>query len=236
MAQVVTGSLGLKQYTKDVPPGWRPYSYPLKEYKEYLSVWSKLTKLDGGQVGAAIVSRLEGAALKLALTFVVERPNPAGGTLIYKGADAVSLEAAEAEYDPQTGAVLVPALPSGAKLLIDRLTEVYFLDEQDMAWTCLDKFFSFSQGSRDFAAYLLEWDRLLDDARTYGGLQLNEVGQNWLFFSRSNLADKQLADLRLKVNGDLTRFREMVSLQLKISKSEDATADQARGYRQLLVR
>ena len=67
MATVVTGGFGLKQYTKDVPPGWRPYSYPLREYKDYLSVWSKLTKLDPEQIGAAIVSRLEGAALKYAL-------------------------------------------------------------------------------------------------------------------------------------------------------------------------
>ena len=38
-------------------------------------------------------------------------------------------------------------------------------------------------------------------------------------------SDKQLADLRLKVNGDLGRFREMVFLQLKISKNEDASND-----------
>ena len=60
-------SLGIKQWTKDIPPGWRPFAYPLREYQEYLAVWSKLTKLEQAQLGPAIVSRLEGGALTAAL-------------------------------------------------------------------------------------------------------------------------------------------------------------------------
>eukprot|EP00974_Lingulodinium_polyedra_P086169 8345336-Lingulodinium_polyedra.AAC.1 len=40
-----------------------------------------------------------------------------------------------------------------------------------------------------------------------------------------------LSDLRLKVNGGLTRFNDMVRLMLKISKNEAASRDQQRGYR-----
>ena len=35
--------LGLKQYTKEVPPGFRPGSYPVTEYEELVKVWSCLT-------------------------------------------------------------------------------------------------------------------------------------------------------------------------------------------------
>ena len=39
MATIAGGTgLGLKQYTKDVPPGWRPRSYPIREYRDYLTI------------------------------------------------------------------------------------------------------------------------------------------------------------------------------------------------------
>ena len=71
-----TSQLGLRQYTKDVPPGWRPRAYPIKEYKEYLAIWGRLTKLDQEQIGPAIMSRLEGGALRTAIGLTIQRPNP----------------------------------------------------------------------------------------------------------------------------------------------------------------
>eukprot|EP00959_Pyramimonas_sp_CCMP1952_P290702 6080804-Pyramimonas_sp.AAC.1 len=60
MQQTTASShLGLRQYTKDVPPGWRPRAYPIKEYKECLAIWGRLTKLDQEHIGPAIMSRLE---------------------------------------------------------------------------------------------------------------------------------------------------------------------------------
>ena len=44
--------------------------------------------------------------------------------------------------------------------------------------------------------------------------------------------DRGLAEIRLKVDSNLSRWREMVHLQLKISKNEEAAHDQASGYRQ----
>ena len=70
-----TTPANLKQYTKDIPPGWRPRAYPLKEYRENLLIWSRLTKLDTDQAGAAIMSRLEGQALKRAKNLKIIRLN-----------------------------------------------------------------------------------------------------------------------------------------------------------------
>ena len=58
-------ALGLRQYTKDVPPGWNPGSYPITEYFELLKVWFRLTRLEEEQIAAAIMSRLQGRALRL---------------------------------------------------------------------------------------------------------------------------------------------------------------------------
>ncbi len=43
--------------------------------------------------------------------------------------------------------------------------------------------------------------------------------------------DKDLGELRFKVNGDLSRFEEMVSIMLRMSKAELAISDQRSGFR-----
>ena len=83
----------------------------------------------------------------------------------------------------------------------------------------------------DFRTYVSEWDRLYSDAEQHGLLSIGDTGKCWLFWSRASLPERQLADLRLKVNGDLSRYRDMIRLQLKISKNELASSEQASGYR-----
>ena len=177
-------TLGLRQYTKDVPPGWRPRSYPINEYKDLLGIWGRLTKLDPEQVGPAIMSRLEHGALKVALKFRVSRRNPTtGADDTFTGPDAVALLDQPPIMDPVSGAPITPHYRSGASLLLDRLMELYHLDDQDQAWTAIDKFMSFQQGhDMDFSTYLVEWDRLFDDAESLGGLSVNDVAKCWLFF------------------------------------------------------
>ena len=225
--------LSLRQYSKDVPPGWRPRAYPIREYKEALGVWSKLTRLDEDQIGPAIMSRLEGGALRVAHALTIQRIDP--GTLgprNFQGIDAVSLPASDAVINPTTGDEIIPAYLAGARVLVNRLLELFFLDDQDLAWTSLDKFFTFQRPSdMDFSTYVIEWDRLLAEAEQHGGLHLGDTGKCWIFWSRSNLPERVLSDLRLKVNGDLSRYRDMIRLQLKISKNEQASMDQHGGYK-----
>ena len=225
--------LALRQFTKDVPPGWRPRAYPIREYKEFLEVWSRLTRLDADQLGAAMVSRLEGGALRIAHGLTTSRYDPLDGvTKDYKGLAAISLPAQLAVYDQHTGAVIAPDYGSGIKSLLDKLLELYYLDDQDLAWTSLCKFFQFERRyDMDFGTYVIEWDRLFNDAEAHSGLSINDQGKCWLFWSRANMPDRVLADLRLKVNGDLSRFRDMIRLQLKISKNESASHDQQEGFK-----
>ena len=152
MAQHSQQSMPLRAYNKDVPPGWRPRAYPIRDYREYLTVWSKLTRLDTDQLGAAIMSRLEGGAWRAANALTVSRVDPADGQLKeYRGVDAVSLLHQAAILDGNGNELLAEG-QAGARLLVDRLLELYYLDDQDLAWTSLDKFFAFTRPSTmDFA-------------------------------------------------------------------------------------
>ena len=101
----------------------------------------------------------------------------------------------------------------------------------------MDAFFSFRQGTnQDFLEYTQEWDRLLKEATDYGGLQLSDPCKAYIFFSQSNLDECTVYDPRLKVNGDLYRFREMIQLQIRLTKNDAAISDQARGYRRFISR
>ena len=222
----VAGSLGLKQWSQFIPPGWKPKAYPLKEYEQYLTIWSKMTTLEEKKIGPAMASRLEGAAFKVAAELRVVR----NGTT-YSGAEALALETQEQLVDLNTGEEVQARSEAGCRHLMVRLRELYRLDDQDEAWVTLDKFFSFSQGTLDFQQYMVEFERHFLESQTKAGLALNEVAKCWLFWSKSNLSDRSLADLRLKVDGDLTRWQEMARLWLKAQKNEDAASDQARGYK-----
>ena len=83
----------------------------------------------------------------------------------------------------------------------------------------------------DFLSYSIEWNRRFGEAEDKGGLTLSEPAKCWLFWTNAGVSEAVIADLRLKVNGDLNRWREMVSLQQRISKNESAARDQDRGYR-----
>ena len=120
----------------------------------------------------------------------------------------------------------------GIRIFLDKLKNMYHLDDQDQAWTSIDRFFSFKQStSMDFQTYVFEWQHLYDEAEKLGGLQLSEPAICWLFWSRTSFSDKIIADLRLTVRGDLTKWQEMITLQLKICKHEYASQEQARYYR-----
>ena len=216
-----------------MPPGWKPHSYPLKEYEDYLSLWSAVTSLEEKKIGPAIASRLEGPALKVALELKVQRINVTTGVTTWViGASALALTKTDAVTDPGSGTVVIPEQQSGAWHLLARLRHLFALDDQDIAWTTLDKFFGYTQGNTDFQLYVVEFDRFYQDAEVNAVLEMNEVARCCFFWSKSNLSVKDLSDLRLKVDGDMSRWREMVRIWLKITKNEEAATDQSRGYRQ----
>ena len=86
--------LSLKSYSKDIPPGWRPRAYPLKEYEQQLKVWVRLTSLHEDKFGAAVMSRLDGQALKIAQDLQIVRYNTElEQNITLQGVDALSLHA-----------------------------------------------------------------------------------------------------------------------------------------------
>ena len=156
-------------------------------------VWCRLTRLDPEQIGAAIMSRLQGGAWRTAMQLTVTRNTllPDGNimTTTFRGMDAVSLIKTEPMFD-DLGVQVVPAYPSGSKLLLDKLLSLHYLNAQDKSWVTLDQFFRFSRpSSMSFVDYVQEWDRLFEDAQLYGGLTISAVGKTWLFFSHAGLKD-----------------------------------------------
>ena len=110
--------LNLKSFTKDIPPGWRPRAYPLKEYEENLKVWAKLTTLSEDKFGAAVMSRLDGQALKLAHSLTIPRYDPESNqVLTYTGVEALSLLKLPAGRTPQ--GVDYPEAGSGVRVFLD---------------------------------------------------------------------------------------------------------------------
>ena len=158
MATPQVGGIGLclKQYSKDVPPGWRPPSYPFKEYLDYLNIWSALARLYPQQMGPATLSRLEEGPLRLGLAFQLERINET--TLLretFVGVDAVQLPKRDAWVDAHGGPHAAEL--SGVRTLIRKLQDAYEMDDQDLVWTSLDKFFMYRQPhGTDFTSYYLE--------------------------------------------------------------------------------
>ena len=177
------------------------------------------------------MSRLEGNALKRAKTLKITRVNiETSVEEVFEGVDAVCLPRRSAGTTRQN--LEVPPCRSGIEELLDNLFEAYHLDDQDLAWTSIDRFFSFKQThDMDFQEYVHEWESHFEEAEKHGGLGLSEPAKCWLFWSRTNLPDRTIADLRLKVDGDLTRWRHMIGLQLKITKNEFASREQAKDYR-----
>ncbi len=91
-----------------------------------------------------MTSCLEGGAQKVALNIQIVRLEgiPPPQQVSYRGIDAVTLDAADATYDVN-GNQITPAYESGCRVPLNRLQQLYYLDDQDLAWTALDKFFTY---------------------------------------------------------------------------------------------
>ena len=130
-------AINLKSYTKDIPPGWRPRAYPLKEYQQALTIWVRLTQLPEEKWGAAIMSRLDGQALKIAHDLQITRYNTELEQLVtLTGVEALSLPSRAA--GTSTAGVNYGPDDLGLKVLINKLKEHYELDDQDLQWTSID--------------------------------------------------------------------------------------------------
>ena len=116
--------MGLKDYNKDVPPGWKPGSYPLKEYLDHLEVWGNMTSMEASKIGPAIISRLEEGAFRLVRNLTIERYDENRVWKFYEGMAVVTLPRVKELTDPTIpGVVLQAEQPSGSEIIIQKLME-----------------------------------------------------------------------------------------------------------------
>ena len=148
----------LDESTRNVPPGWKPGLdwYPYRLYVEKVRVWHRTAEFNEEELGPILTQRLEGGALRVALTLRVPLPPQEGGGFV-TGDAALVRPTVAAIIDPQTGAVIQEAILSGAHQLLRRLQERYGLDAQDRVVVCLDALFDFRRGRLPLQEYLNEF-------------------------------------------------------------------------------
>ena len=127
----------LMEFTKDVPPGWRPGipDYPLATYQARLRAWWKITTLDETEAGAMVAARLQGRAYSISQKI---RHTLRDGRVVY-GHEALIAPSLPEEIDQYTGD-RIPAQVCGLHTLLDRLQVAYGENEQDMSALLLKKF------------------------------------------------------------------------------------------------
>ena len=226
MTEEVRG-LPLEEYSKSVPPGWKPHqhSYPLRLYLEKLRLWLRVVDMDQGAIGPTVVGRLKGAAYRVAMKIRSTRQD---GTQLT--GDAAVAAPAEAETrDPNTGEVVQAASPSGLQLVLDALQAAYGEEEQDVQGLALDRFYNLWRGNGNLADYCTAFKIRYETAEEKAGLSINSVGLTHLFLSHDGLHPKFIDDIYLKVDGDRSLFGRIYNLVMRTAKQHMQHSDESDG-------
>ena len=146
--------LPLDTFTRSTPPGWTVniQRYPIRRYAQLLKLWWLQTDLPEHQWGPAIAGRLKGSVFQYAMSLKQERFDPATGQSRVVEAPELFAEAeVEAILNPQTGAVIMAAQDSGAKILVTAILREFTSDRQDLQWEVLTAFFELYRGNASFS-------------------------------------------------------------------------------------
>ena len=68
--------------------------------------------------------------------------------------------------------------------------------------------------------YVTKWRMTYDEAHLNSGLEINDVGKSYLLLRTSGLSDRSKDDIRLKLDGDLSRFEELMQLLQRMAHEE----------------
>ena len=215
------GGVPLDEWRKDVPPGWKPgvESYPLKIYFAKLKLWYRCCEVPDEVIGPVIAGRLQGRAQRIALELKLVRPD---GNYDIGDAALVRLSVDEV-IDPADGVtVLQRHIPSGVQALCNALRDAF--GDTDEAQTTLELFFEHRRPhSQDLQEFAAEWEIRYEDAQTKAGLDMNNVAKTYLWLKQSGLPQRHQDDLRLQVQGDLSRFADIRALAVRLSHRMDKT-------------
>ena len=187
----------------------------MKLYQQKVRLWYHMTDLPETAIGSALAGRLKGGAFRLAMKL---RCTQQDGTVV-TGDVALASPALPAYVDPNTGREY-PETKSGVQHLLMSLDHAYGSHEQDMQTTSLDDFFGHVRGHSALMDYLTGFRLRYEEAEEMCGLQINAVGLSHLLLKHSGLPERLLDDIRLKVNGNLENFTEILGLLRRMAKSE----------------
>ena len=205
----------LDTFSKSSPPAWAPniVRFPLRRYIQLLKLWWMQTDLSTERIGAAIAGRLKGAALQFAMQLTWSRLDRATLTqVVHVAPKLFALPAEDAVFDPVTGVQISPSELSGAQYLVSKLQSEFSPSAQDLQWQSMISFFDMYRGSQTYEEYQAMHDLAWQDVVSQSNLQMNEVGRTFFLLRGAQLTERQLFDLRLRVDGDLARTQEIRTL------------------------
>ena len=173
-----------------------------------------------------MAGRLKGAAFQIALNLRHECPQVAGdGTaitiggivqlVVYIGDQALALPALD--LTAQGGLTY----SCGGRLLLERLEQEYRVHAQERTTVALDTFFNFTRRNTTLQTFLTNWRLFYDEAEEYAGLNMNDVGKTYMLFRMIGLPDKLIDDIKLKVDGDLSRFSEIYTYISRLATTRE---------------
>ena len=210
------GPHSLTEYTKSVPPGWRPgdHNYPLKKYLENLEMWHHITDVEPEKVAVLAAGRLQGRTGTLAKELTITKQD---GTVL-RGLPALAFTGEAATTGP-TGQ-RVAATPNGLQALGRMLKTKYGATDQDQQSVDLDDFLDLRRGRHTLQDYLIEFEHRYDKAGSSSGLVINEVGRSHMLLKHCQIDGRTRGQLMLLVNHDLNRYDDIFSHLQRIAKSD----------------
>ena len=219
----LSSGVPLQEFRRDLPPGWAPglADYSLNQYLQKLKLWYRIYDGPDEAVGPLVAGRLQGQAQKLAMNLRLIRPD--GNFDV--GDNALVRLSVDQVIDPMDGVtILQHAIPSGVQALAHQLREAFGMSDQEHTTSALNAFFEFRRGKLSLQEYASEWDLRYDEAQTRAGLDINPVAKTYLWFRNSGLPNKFIEDVKLQIQGDMSRFAEAKRLALRLSqRGENST-------------
>ncbi|CAJ1458578.1 unnamed protein product [Effrenium voratum] len=212
-----SGGIPLTEFRRDLPPGWEPGdpNYSLTTYFQRLRLWYRQTEVPDECVGPIVAGRLGPRAQRVALELRLVRPD---GQVDVGDAALVRLSVDEVRDPADPAQILQHAIPSGVQALCNALRAAFGQTDEQLLTKALEAFFDFKRkNAMTLQEFSLEWDLRFEEAQTRAGLDMNMVGRSYLWLKQSNMSQKFCDDLKLQVQGDMSRFNDIRTLALRLA-------------------
>ena len=222
--------IAIDEFTKNTPPGWVAHmeGYPFTAYQQRLTLWLRGLPQDGAaamthaMIASAVVGRLRGSCYRMAieLNIVVQGAN--GNFEEKSGIEALIHRGRDAELDAN-GIESRPRENTGLDFLMEEFKKAYAKLDVDDNLRTLDAFFDLSRGQESLMDYCTAWSKKYTKAHQLTGLAMNDIGKTHLFLKHAGLATRFIDDVMLKVDGDRSRFDDILGIVIRTAKQHQHT-------------